>query len=345
MTGMPFEQPVTVGYIYMLKLSHLVDDKIHARSIGPYSLITQQPLGGKAQFGGCEVVQIGGTPLASVDEYGIRIVVVGRGTLTSIVPFGVGALATQPTDGGQRPEPVLISSSIRGLGSLPPLRLFSRSYGWTAALEAKDAHVWDVDRLLAAEGRAIAGLTAANGQFGLTAPDDALIEARSAGRAASRRVLLVGGAAAVLLLAFAGLTAGALRRDVRAELRRLAQRGATISQQTAFVLTEALSAVLPGVVAGLLFGICSVAYIAHRAAVPVAPALSHGLATPASAALVAAGALGALAIVALALRRPDASRPTGVRPVDMAAVGASWHSGCCSPAARATAGRWARARP
>jgi DNA-directed RNA polymerase subunit beta len=51
-TGDKFEQPVTVGYIYMLKLSHLVDDKIHARSIGPYSLITQQPLGGKAQFGG-----------------------------------------------------------------------------------------------------------------------------------------------------------------------------------------------------------------------------------------------------------------------------------------------------
>ena len=52
MTGDEFAQNVTVGYIYMLKLSHLVDDKIHARSIGPYSLITQQPLGGKAQFGG-----------------------------------------------------------------------------------------------------------------------------------------------------------------------------------------------------------------------------------------------------------------------------------------------------
>jgi DNA-directed RNA polymerase subunit beta len=52
MTGEKFDQPVTVGFIYMLKLSHLVDDKIHARSIGPYSLITQQPLGGKAQFGG-----------------------------------------------------------------------------------------------------------------------------------------------------------------------------------------------------------------------------------------------------------------------------------------------------
>jgi DNA-directed RNA polymerase subunit beta len=51
-TGETFERPVTVGYIYMLKLHHLVDDKIHARSIGPYSLVTQQPLGGKAQFGG-----------------------------------------------------------------------------------------------------------------------------------------------------------------------------------------------------------------------------------------------------------------------------------------------------
>jgi DNA-directed RNA polymerase subunit beta len=51
-TGEPFAQPVTVGYMYMMKLAHLVEDKIHARSTGPYSLITQQPLGGKAQFGG-----------------------------------------------------------------------------------------------------------------------------------------------------------------------------------------------------------------------------------------------------------------------------------------------------
>ena len=51
-TGEPFDNRVTVGYMYMLKLAHLVDDKIHARSTGPYSLVTQQPLGGKAQFGG-----------------------------------------------------------------------------------------------------------------------------------------------------------------------------------------------------------------------------------------------------------------------------------------------------
>jgi DNA-directed RNA polymerase subunit beta len=51
-SGEPFEQEVTVGYMYIMKLVHLVEDKIHARSTGPYSLITQQPLGGKAQFGG-----------------------------------------------------------------------------------------------------------------------------------------------------------------------------------------------------------------------------------------------------------------------------------------------------
>ena len=51
-TGDPFDRETTVGYMYILKLNHLVDDKMHARSTGPYSLVTQQPLGGKAQFGG-----------------------------------------------------------------------------------------------------------------------------------------------------------------------------------------------------------------------------------------------------------------------------------------------------
>jgi DNA-directed RNA polymerase subunit beta len=51
-TGVEYDRPVTIGYMYMLKLNHLVDDKMHARSTGPYSLVTQQPLGGKAQFGG-----------------------------------------------------------------------------------------------------------------------------------------------------------------------------------------------------------------------------------------------------------------------------------------------------
>ena len=66
-TGEPFEQPVTCGYMYMLKLGHLVDDKMHARSIGPYSLITQQPLGGKAQFGG---QRFGEMEVWAIEAYG-----------------------------------------------------------------------------------------------------------------------------------------------------------------------------------------------------------------------------------------------------------------------------------
>ncbi len=66
-TGLPFDQAVTVGIMYMLKLHHLVDDKIHARSIGPYSLVTQQPLGGKAQFGG---QRLGEMEVWTMEAYG-----------------------------------------------------------------------------------------------------------------------------------------------------------------------------------------------------------------------------------------------------------------------------------
>jgi DNA-directed RNA polymerase subunit beta len=66
-TGDPFEHTVTVGVMYMLKLHHLVDDKIHARSIGPYSLVTQQPLGGKAQFGG---QRLGEMEVWAMEAYG-----------------------------------------------------------------------------------------------------------------------------------------------------------------------------------------------------------------------------------------------------------------------------------
>ena len=66
-TGEPFEQPVTVGVMYMMKLHHLVDDKIHARSTGPYSLVTRQPLGGKAQFGG---QRLGEMEVWALEAYG-----------------------------------------------------------------------------------------------------------------------------------------------------------------------------------------------------------------------------------------------------------------------------------
>jgi DNA-directed RNA polymerase subunit beta len=67
-TGLPFPKPITVGYMYIMKLIHMVDDKVHARSIGPYSLITQQPLGGKAQFGG---QRFGEMEVWALEGYGV----------------------------------------------------------------------------------------------------------------------------------------------------------------------------------------------------------------------------------------------------------------------------------
>ena len=66
-TGEPFDREVTIGIMYIMKLHHLVDDKIHARSIGPYSLVTQQPLGGKAQFGG---QRLGEMEVWAMEAYG-----------------------------------------------------------------------------------------------------------------------------------------------------------------------------------------------------------------------------------------------------------------------------------
>lgn len=102
MTGLPFEQPVTVGYIYMMKLAHLVDDKIHARSIGPYSLITQQPLGGKAQFGG---QRFGEMEVWALEAYGAAHVLQELLTVKSDDVYGRAKVYEAIVKGEAPPEP------------------------------------------------------------------------------------------------------------------------------------------------------------------------------------------------------------------------------------------------
>ena len=113
MTGEEFEQDVTVGYIYMLKLSHLVDDKIHARSIGPYSLITQQPLGGKAQFGG---QRFGEMEVWALEAYGAAHIlqelltaksddVTGRAKIYEAIVKGDASFTAGPAGVVQRAHP------------------------------------------------------------------------------------------------------------------------------------------------------------------------------------------------------------------------------------------------
>ncbi|MEX0602334.1 MAG: DNA-directed RNA polymerase subunit beta, partial [Bacteroidota bacterium] len=118
-TGEPFDQEVTVGFLYMLKLSHLVDDKIHARSIGPYSLITQQPLGGKAQFGG---QRFGEMEVWALEGYGAANVLQEILTVKSDDVVGRAKVYEALVKGENLPEPNIPESfnvlvrELQGLG-------------------------------------------------------------------------------------------------------------------------------------------------------------------------------------------------------------------------------------
>ncbi|WP_320153432.1 DNA-directed RNA polymerase subunit beta [uncultured Tolumonas sp.] len=118
-TGMPFERAVTVGYMYMLKLNHLVDDKMHARSTGSYSLVTQQPLGGKAQFGG---QRFGEMEVWALEAYGAAYTLQEMLTVKSDDVNGRTKMYKNIVDGDHRMEPGIPESfnvllkEIRSLG-------------------------------------------------------------------------------------------------------------------------------------------------------------------------------------------------------------------------------------
>jgi DNA-directed RNA polymerase subunit beta len=118
-TGQPFDRPVTVGYMYMLKLNHLVDDKMHARSTGSYSLVTQQPLGGKAQFGG---QRFGEMEVWALEAYGAAYTLQEMLTVKSDDVAGRTKMYKNIVDGDHRMEPGMPESfnvlvkEIRSLG-------------------------------------------------------------------------------------------------------------------------------------------------------------------------------------------------------------------------------------
>jgi DNA-directed RNA polymerase subunit beta len=118
-TGEAFDRPVTVGYMYMLKLNHLVDDKMHARSTGSYSLVTQQPLGGKAQFGG---QRFGEMEVWALEAYGAAYTLQEMLTVKSDDVAGRTKMYKNIVDGDHRMEPGMPESfnvlvkEIRSLG-------------------------------------------------------------------------------------------------------------------------------------------------------------------------------------------------------------------------------------
>ena len=151
-TGEPFDQNVTVGVMYMLKLHHLVDEKIHARSIGPYSLVTQQPLGGKAQFGG---QRLGEMEVWAMEAYGAAYTlqefltvksddVVGRTRMYEAIVKGDNVLESRPARVVQRaPQGAPVARARRGAArerpAGAPARLRRRA-GRAAAAEREDRY-------------------------------------------------------------------------------------------------------------------------------------------------------------------------------------------------------------
>ena len=131
-TGEPFEQKVTVGYMYMLKLHHMVDDKIHARATGPYSLITQQPLGGKARFGG---QRFGEMEVWALEAYGAANILQELLTVKSDDVDGRTKIYESMVKGMHTLDPgtpisfEVLCHEIRGLGLFLELRKEAKALG------------------------------------------------------------------------------------------------------------------------------------------------------------------------------------------------------------------------
>ena len=129
-TGNKFDNPVTIGYKYMLKLNHLIDDKMHARSTGPYSLVTQQPLGGKAQFGG---QRFGEMEVWALEAYGAAYTLQEMLTVKSDDVAGRNKMYKNIVDGNHHMEPGMPESfnvllkEIRALGINIELELEDKS--------------------------------------------------------------------------------------------------------------------------------------------------------------------------------------------------------------------------
>jgi hypothetical protein len=265
----------------------------------------------------CELVQIGGTPVAPKLPY---LHVVGRATLRAGAP--VAAYFAAP--GANRP-PILLADGVRGFSHvpLPDAALIARTAGWIVPVAPGSIHEWEIPaferRLDLAQNR----LESADPLFSLAAPTDTLNAIRATTQVAGTRLLIVGGEAAMLLLGFAVLASTRLRRDHRAMRRRLRWYGAPGRQATLVAATEVLAITLVATIAGWLLGTGAGALLARHLGAPGAAAVAHSVVTVRG--LLVAVVLAALiAVVMLVAVRAEPVAFGGMRITiaDVAAVGA-----------------------
>ena len=261
----------------------------------------------------CPMLLAGDGPVPStLAAIGVRIQVVGSASLRSPVPLGF-----VPASAGA--APVLVTTDVAGLASLPGLSGLYRTYNWLAPLPVTRLRGWQLagteDRLARAQAR----LLLTGSQFSLSAPFTAMDQARAEASAAPQRLLLAGGGAIAALALFIVLAGGGLRRDQRAELERLRRAGARTYHCVLFVATESgwLCAAALGV--GAVAGIGAAALLATAEGEPAGAILAHSLITPAGVIALATGWLAATVLLA-ALVLMRSARLTGVLAVAAAAA-------------------------
>jgi len=280
----------------------------------------------------CEVVQLGGGgPIPRIP--GLRLVRVGRATLDSPIPFGnlitretyASVLSSALLYHAAATPPLLLANGVKGLATAEVFAPSYRSYTWTAPIDPADVHPWTINAFSGAVTRARSELASKSLAFDLTAPIAGLRSAEESARVAARRLLLIGGEAAALLLAFAVLAATGLRRDAEAQWRRLTWYGARRWQLILGSAAEAAAVALVGAVLGWLLGSAVGAIVADRAGASAGAILRHSVIAGRAFVLATAIAAAAAAVVLLSLRAGSARLGAlTVTPVDAAAVGAAF---------------------
>ena len=257
----------------------------------------------------CEVVQLSGSgPLPNLP--GLRLVRVGTAKLTSALPFGT-ILTRESTSALVRSAvsyhapaspPFLLAEGATATAGIPALSFQYRSYAWVAAVDPKRVHPWTASHFGGDVERARAELSSRSGQFDVTAPTEAVAKALGDSRVAGRRLLLIGGEAAALLLAFTVLAATRLRRDTDAAWRRLTWFGARRWQLVTLTAAESATIAVAGALVGWLIGCLVAAVAAHRVGTSAAAILSHSALSGSGLGIAAAAALVATLMLVIVLR-------------------------------------------
>ncbi len=292
--------------------------------LAPHVILRSGRLPRRCSPGRCEVLRLRGRG-ALPNAPGLRLVEVGTATLRSRQLFGD---FLEPTDNATAdaeaapalresgryhrpsPAPLVVAEGIEALVSSPAVARTYRTYAWVWPLAAGTPRLWEVDGLIGRVERARAELATYSGSFAVNIPEEELRSAERRAEVAGRRLLIVGGEVAALLLAFALLAARGLRRDLEAARTRLTWYGARTWQLALLTGLESAAVAAVSVVAGWLLGSAAGAWAASLADAPVASVLAESTLSPRGLglALVAAAVTTALTALVVSLRSRSQAR-------------------------------------